>query len=139
MSVTTTRAPEEATRTLDLVRFERIELRDPANWVDLIVDPGAAERITVHGPRDLVDRVRIDVRRDSLHIGLAGTVTERVRDALTTSLNRRHLTYRIQARRVLEVRVRGLVRVSVTAFGADAPVVTRLVPHPAWPAADHPR
>lgn len=133
MSATTTRARSQVTRTLELAPFERIELRDPANWVELTVEPGEAESITIDGPPDLVDRVRTDVHHGMLQIRLAGRATDRLRDVLTTSLNRRHLTYLVRARRILEVRVRGLVRVSVDAFGAGAPVVTSLEPQPPRP------
>ena len=133
MTATTPRTRSQATRTRELAPFERIELRDPANWVELTVEPGEAESITIDGPPDLVDRVRTDVHHGMLHIRLAGSATDRVRDALTTSLGRRRLTYLVRARRILEVRVRGLVRVSVDAFGADAPVVTSLVPKPPRP------
>ncbi len=133
MTATTPRTRSQATRTRELAPFERIELRDPANWVELTVEPGDAENITIDGPADLVDRVRTDVLHGTLHIRLAGSATDRLRDALTTSLDRRQLTYLVRARRMLEVRVRGLVRVSVDAFGADAPVVTSLVPKPPRP------
>lgn len=116
----------------EVAPFERIELRDPANRVDMILEPGA-RLVAVEGPAETVRRVRTEVRDGVLEIGLDGTLAERVRDALTTSLTRRLLVYRICVPRLYEVRVAGLVSVSVSAFGADAPAVTRLHPQAPFP------
>lgn len=130
-----TAAPEElhASVVLDVAPFERMELRDPVNWVDIVAEPGERELVVVEGPPSMLARLRADVEDGTLRITLGGSVADHVRDAFTTSLTRRRLTYRVQARRLLEVRVGGLVRIAVHAFGENAPVVTRLGPHPPAP------
>lgn len=130
MTSSTASTTFDTTRTQALQPFLRIELRDPAHWVALTVEPADRETMTVTGPPDILDRVRATVDGDTLHITLGGGIGDHVRDALTTSLTRRHLAYRIGARSLLEIRIQGFVRVSADAFGADAPAVTVLRPRP---------
>jgi hypothetical protein len=128
--MTATALPRERTSEVrDVPPFERVELRDPTNWVDLLVQPGKRQIVVVEGPAEMLARVRTRVEDRTLRITLEGSVADHVRDAFTTSLTRQRLVYRIHAPRLLEVRVAGLVRVTVHAFGADAPVVTELEPH----------
>lgn len=122
-------------RTLPVPEFRRIELRDPANWAELVVEPSSTSFVEVEGPADVIGRVQAEVDGELLRITLGGGLLARVSDALTTSLTRAHVSYRVRAPRVDEVRVLGLVHVSVDAFGADAPVVTRLHPVPPVAAA----
>lgn len=136
--MTATIAPGEARarETRDVPPFERIDLRDRTSWVDLIAEPGERENLVVEGPPDVLARINARVEDGVLRISVASSLKDLLRGAVTTSLTRRHVVYRVRARRLLEVRVAGLVRVSVHAFGGDAPVVTRLEPYP--PIAPHP-
>lgn len=108
--------------------FIRIELRDPVNQVDLIAEPGEPQVLVVEGPGETLRRVQTVVDAGVLRITLAAGVADHVRDALAPGRERHVVVYRIQAPRLDEVRVAGLVSVSVAAFGADAPVVTRIEP-----------
>lgn len=114
-------------------RVRRIQLQDPTNWALLVLEPGEPESLSVEGPPDVIRRVRAKVNGETLVIDLGGGLGERVRDALTTSLTRQHVTYRVRALHLAEVRVRGLVSVDAGAFGTDAPRVTRLEPTPTAP------
>lgn len=127
--MTSTVAPRRARQreVRDVAPFDRIELRDPANRVDLIVEPGS-QLVAIEGRAETIRRVRTEVVAGILRITLAGGVVDHVRDAVTTSLTRQWIAYRIRVPRLYEVRVAGLVSVSVSAFGADAPAVTRLGP-----------
>lgn len=138
MSPTGVAGEVHSSEVREVPAFERIELRDPTNWVDLVAEPGERESVVVEGPPEMLVRVRTRVKDRTLRITLAGSLAQHVRDALTTSLTRQHLVYRIRAPRLLEVRVAGLVRVAVEAFGADAPVVHRPQPQPpAMPQPPH--
>jgi hypothetical protein len=114
------------TQKMDKVR--RVELRDPANWGELVVEPAERVSFTVEGPPDIVERVRARVDGETLRIGLGGSLGDRVRDALTTSLSRRHVTYRVRAPHLDRIRVFGLVQVDSHAFGAEAPIVAHVGP-----------
>jgi hypothetical protein len=136
--MTATALSERTSEVRDVAPFERVELQDPTNWVDLVVQPGERQIVVLEGSPEMVARVRTRVEDGTLRITLEGGIADHVRDAFTTSLTRQRLVYRIHARRLLEVRVAGLVRVAVDAFGADAPVVTRLEPHaPVMPQPPH--
>lgn len=129
--MTATVADERRTSTVRRVEpFERIELRDPTNWVDLVAVPGDTTEVVIEGPPAMVERVLMTVEDGTLRIRLTGTIGDRLHDAFTTSLTRQHIRYRISTPRLLEVRIGGLARICVDAFGADAPVVTRVGPHP---------
>lgn len=130
MAVDDATRPARVTRTLQLGSFRRIELRDPANRAHLVVEPGHRATLEAEGPAEIVRRVRAAVDGEILRITLGGGPLVRVGDALTTSLTPEPVSYRVQAPRIDEVRVLGPVHVSVDAFGADAPVVTRLPPVP---------
>lgn len=135
MTVRDVHAEAPAIVQLQAGSFRRVELRDPTNWVELIVEPGAPAALSVEGSPDVVDRVRTRLDGGTLLITLTGSLTEKVRDALTTSLTRRRLTYRLRAPDLVEVAVLGMVQVMVDAFGSDRPLVTRLEPAP--PRAPH--
>ena len=130
MSASTAPRQQYRTAVRDLPPFERIELRDPASWVDLVAEPGDRHVIEIEAPPELLARIQTRVEAGTLRIALAATLSEMLRDAFTTSLTRQHVGYRIRAPRLLEVRVAGRARVAVHAYGANAPVVTRLEPVP---------
>jgi hypothetical protein len=127
--ITATDAPR-ATELRDTAPFDRLEVHDPANEVDVIVEPGDRQHLAIEGPPEIVARVRTVVIDRTLMVTLAGGLSDRLRDAVTTSLTRHHVTYRITTPRLLEVRVAGLVRVAIEGFGSNRPVVTSLEPHP---------
>jgi hypothetical protein len=114
--------------TLNVPPFERVELGDPVNEVHLTASPDERHSVIVEGPPEMLRRIRGTVTDGVLRITLVGGLAERLGDVATTSLTRRHLVYRVRAPRLLEVRVGGYVHVAVDAYGADAPVVTRLEP-----------
>jgi hypothetical protein len=119
--------------------FDRVELRDSVNEVDVIATPAERHSVLVDGPPEMLRRIRGTVADGVLRITIGGSLADRIRDAATTSLTRRHLVYRVSAPRLFEVRLSGYVHVAVDAYGADAPVVTRLGPQapraPQAPAA----
>jgi hypothetical protein len=128
MSPTTVAGGVPAGQTLEVSPFERVELRDPVNRVHLIAAPGERHTVAAEGAPETLRRVRAEVTDGILRITVAGSVADHLRDAVTTSLSRQELVYRVHAPRLREVRVAGYVSVAVDAFGADAPVVTRLEP-----------
>lgn len=127
--VTTDTVGERTSEVREVAPFERIELRDPTNWVDLVVRPDERHLVIIEGSPEMVGRIHTAVEDRTLRIRLGGSIADHVRDAFTTSLTRQRLVYRIHAPRVLEVRVAGLVTVAAHEFGINAPVITHLEPH----------
>ena len=119
---------ERTSEVREVAAFERIELRDPTNWVDLVVRPDERYLVVIEGSPEMIARIHTIVEDGTLRIRLGGSIADHVRDAFTTSLTRQCLVYRIHAPRLLEVRVAGLVRVAAHEFGANAPVITHLEP-----------
>lgn len=103
--------------------FQRLELHDTAHWVDLTVEPGEPELLTIEGPPECVARVKSVVQGDTLKVFLTGTLTDRLTDALTTSLTRRTVTYHLTAKELAEIETAGLIRVHLAAYGDNPPVV----------------
>ena len=130
MSASIAPRPLYRTEVRDLPPFERIELRDPASWVDLVAEPGDRHVVEIEAPPELMARIQTRVEAGTLRISLVATLSEMLRDAFTTSLTRHRVGYRVRAPQLLEIRVAGRVRVAVHAYGASAPVVTRLEPSP---------
>ena len=52
----------DATVTRELGGFERLELRDRANWVDLIIEPGEREALVIDGPLEILNRIKTEVQ-----------------------------------------------------------------------------
>lgn len=110
--------------------FQRLELCETANWVDLVVEPGEPELLTIEGPPEYVARVKSEVRGETLRVSLAGGLSDKVKDALTTSLTRKKITYHLTAKNLVEIKVIGLIRVNLEAYGENRPVVQDRLPAP---------
>jgi hypothetical protein len=124
---------ETRAETRNVSGFQRLEVREGANWVDLVVKPGEPELLTIEGPPGYVARVKSEVRGDTLKVSLAGGLSAKVKDALTTSLTRQTVRYHLTARNLVEIEVTGLVQVHLEAYGDDRPVVKDRLPAPPRP------
>ena len=121
---------DDATVTREVGGFERLELRDRTNWVDLIIEPGEREALVIEGPSEILARIKTDVQAGTLKIALGGNLLQKVQDALTTSLSRKKVRYHLTAKRLTEVKVFGYVNVDVSAFGKERPTVKYAGPVP---------
>lgn len=119
------------TRIVSGVR--RLELHETVNWVDLVVEPGEPEQLTIEGPPAYVARVKSAVRGDTLQVSLAGRLSDRVKNALTTSLTRKTVTYHLTAKNLVEIEAVGLIRVNLDAYGDVRPVIKDRLPLPPIP------
>jgi len=122
-----------ASETREVGGFERLELSETVNWVDLVVEPGEPEKLIIEGPPAYVARVKSAVRGDTLQVSLAGGLSDRVKDALTTSLTRKTVTYHLTAKNLVEIKVIGLIQVNLDAYGDVRPVVKDRLPLPPTP------
>ena len=121
---------ETISETRDVSGFRRLELRETVNWVELIAVPGETEQLTIEGPPEYVARVKSEVRGETLVMSLSGNLSDRVKDALTTSLTRKTVTYHLTAENLVEIEVAGLIRVNLEAYGDNWPVVVDRLPGP---------
>ena len=94
----------DATVTREFGGFERLELRDRTNWVDLIIEPGEGEALVIEGPLEILTRIKTEVQAGTLKIALGGNLVQKVQGALTTSLSRKKVRYHLTARDSLRSR-----------------------------------
>ena len=122
-----------ASHTRKVSGFRRLEVRATANWVNLIVEPGEPELLRIEGPPGYIARAESEVRGETLIVSLTGTLSDKIRDALTTSLTRKTVTYHLIAKNLVEIEVTGLVRVNLDAYRDNRPVVINRLPAPPRP------
>lgn len=131
--------PEQSTVTSlrNLQEFNRLEVCDTANWVNLVINPGEKESLTIQGPAKLIPRIRTQVRDGTLVITLGGTILDKILDALTTSLTRKKITYSLTVRQLDEIFLCGLISLDIQNPENNRPTIRRLGPG-SFPLAFYP-
>jgi hypothetical protein len=85
---------------------------------ELIITQGSHEALTIEGPADLVPRLVAEVRHGTLVLGTGGDWLEKLSDALTTSLTRPHVRYRLAVRELTGIEVSAMAQVRASAIQA---------------------
>jgi hypothetical protein len=116
----------------DLGEFEEIIFRDPTNWVDLVLHEAEQPGIKIIGPESMTRRYRCWIRGSSLYIRLGGNFTERIIDAFTTSLTRKHVRVEVGVANLVRVKATGLVTVDGSALHALQPEIQLFGPAALW-------
>jgi hypothetical protein len=116
------------TSTRNLQEFRYLDLCDSANWVNLVITSGEVEKLTITGPAKLVSRIGTKVENETLIIRLGGTLVDKIRDALTTSMNRKKITYHLTVRQLEGIELCGLIRLDTSGLESGKPVIKRLNP-----------
>lgn len=119
---------QTVTRSRDLQEFRRLELCDPANWVDLVIESGETENLTITGPAKIVSRIKTRVKNNILTISLDGNFLDKIRDSLTTSLTRKRIAYHLTVRQLDEIDLCGLIRVDTCGLEIRKPTIRRIGP-----------
>jgi hypothetical protein len=96
---------EPVTETRAVGGFDRISLRAEYQN-DLIINQGDQESLTITAPADILSRIEADVEDGRLKIRTAGSWTQKVSDAVSTTFSRPHVRYEVTVRdlRRLEIR-----------------------------------
>jgi hypothetical protein len=94
--------------------FERVSIRGNTCSAQLFIFQGEQEELTIEAPPDYLDRLHSQVKDGKLIVRLRGSWLQELEDALATCLNRPHIVYRLNARRLtsLEVQCADRVRAS---------------------------
>lgn len=121
-------AGQTVTTIRNLQDFNRLEVWDPANWVELVITSGEKESLTIQGPAEIVSRIKTGVKDGTLVITLGGTILDKIKDALTTSLTRKKVTYHLTVRQLDEVSLRGLISVDTSCLETSKPDIRRMAP-----------
>ncbi len=119
---------QTVTRGRDLQEFRRLELCDPANWVDLVIESGETESLTITGPAQMVSRIETKVKKNTLTISLGGNLLDKIIDSLTTSLTRKKITYHLIVRQLDVIDLCGLIRVDTRGLETTKPLIRRIGP-----------
>jgi hypothetical protein len=93
--------PKEMTKEAYAVSsFTKLVLRDDAGGGAVYIEQGLTEGLEIEAEPELLRRIDVSVRRDTLYIHLGGTWLERLADKLTTSLTRPKIIYRLQVKQL---------------------------------------
>ena len=98
------------TKTYPVVNFYRVLLQTQhENYLTIL--PGAQEGLTIQAPTQVLSRIKARVRNRTLEISLGGDWKERLRDALSTSLSRSHISYVLRVNRLTSLEVFALAHI----------------------------
>jgi hypothetical protein len=98
---------------IQLRDINRVTLRvdNKMNWVTL--QQGEPELLVIEAAAGVLDQIGVQVSDGHLAIRNAGTWTDRLRDALSTSLTRQQVTYHLTVRDLSRLDVLGMARVDM--------------------------
>jgi hypothetical protein len=119
---------QNITSTHNLPEFRYLELCDSANWVDLVISSGEKEMLTIQGPEKLVNRIETRVNDGTLIISVKGSLVDKIKDALTTSLTRKKITYHLSVRQLEGMDLCGLIRLDTNGLKSKSPIINHLNP-----------
>lgn len=119
---------QNITSTHNLPEFRYLELCDSANWVDLVISSGEKEMLTIQGPEKLVNRIETRVNDGTLIISVKGSLVDKIKDALTTSLTRKKITYHLSVRQLEGMDLCGLIRLDTNGLKSKPPIIHHLNP-----------
>jgi len=119
---------EQITEIRNLETFRYLDLCDSANWIDLIICSGEQDQLTITGPENLVTRIRTKLEDDTLIIRLEGTLIDKIRDALTTSLSRKKIIYHLTVKQLEGIELCGLIRLDTSELKSGNPVIRQFNP-----------
>lgn len=107
-------ADESGVETRELAGFSRVVLKD---YGDLEIVLGTAESITIETTAEFLDKITTVVKNETLEIGIGANWLEKLQHAFSTSLSRTPIKYRLSAKSLNGVEVRGAARVKAAKLG----------------------
>jgi hypothetical protein len=94
-----------------------LRVENKMNWVTL--RQGEPELLVIEAAAGVLDQIAVQVTAGGLAIRNAGSWTDRLRDALSTSLTRQQVTYDLTVRDLSRLDVLGLARVDLARLETD--------------------
>ncbi len=94
--------------------FDRVAIRIHNHLCRLNLSQGTSEALRIRGPARLLDRLTPGLKGGVLHIELAGSLTDRIGDWLTTSLTRQSVQVDLTIRELAELDLAGLVQGTIS-------------------------
>jgi hypothetical protein len=102
------------TETCQVSDFDRVSIRGNTCSAQVFISQGEQEGLTIEAPPEYLHRLRSEVKGGKLTVRLGGSWRQELEDALVTCLNRPHIVYHLQVRRLtfLEVQCAYIVHAS---------------------------
>jgi hypothetical protein len=94
--------------------FERVSILGNTCRAQVFINQGEQEGLTIEAPPAYLDRLRSEVKDGKLTVRLHGSWRQELVDALTTCLNRPHIVYRLNVRRLNSLEVQCAYRVQAS-------------------------
>ena len=91
--------------------FERVLVVVPNMENELTIRQGDSESLVIQACTCLLPRIKTEVRDGELRIRIAGSWTELLKDALTTSLTRERIRYTLTVKQLTALEVDGIVHI----------------------------
>lgn len=101
------------TQTRDVGPFDRITLGGNNAENEFVIRQGERESLSIEAPDEILARVETGTHDGHLRIRMAGSLADRIRDALATSLTRPHIRYTVTARSLTGLEVFGMTSVDM--------------------------
>jgi hypothetical protein len=96
--------------------FDRVALSDVG---ELTITQGEAESLVIEAHRDLISKIKTEVRDGKLVIEIGGSLWDRVRDTLTTGLIGRWIKYQLTVKALTSLEIFGAARVKASDLKTD--------------------
>jgi hypothetical protein len=112
--------------------FDEVILRDATNWVDFILRESEEASLRISGPEEMTRRYRCTRRGNRLYISLGGNLFDRIIDAFTTSLTRKHVTIELNVVDLKRVIATGMVEVDTSGLRTVQPEIQLFGPAALW-------
>ena len=105
-----------ATESREVSNFDRVVLRD---YGELIITQGDEESLTIETDRDTLSQIKTEVREGKLIIKIGGTWLDKLGHALSTSLTRHWIKYRLAVKKLTGLEITGAVSAKASEITTD--------------------
>jgi len=105
-----------ATETREIHGFERVILQD---YGELEIVSGDKESLTIETDAEFLDKIKTNVENGALKIGIGATWLEKLQHAFSTSFTRSSIKYRLVAKHLSGIEIRGASRVTAKELGTE--------------------
>ena len=104
------------TESREVSNFDRVFLRD---YGELVITQGEEESLTIKTDRDILPKIKTEVREGRLVIKIGGHWLDKLGHALSTSLTRQWIKYNLTVKKLTGLEIAGAVRVNASDIETD--------------------
>lgn len=107
------------TESREVRNFDRVTLTMPNIECELLITQSESESLCIKARQEILSRIRTEVRNGKLAIWIDGSWSERIRDALTTSLTRPRIRCHLTLKTLTSLEGCGTMHVSASGLETD--------------------